>query len=159
MSRKKIKRRKQANRATVRRNTEHKRWTLVIDSQEAAINFYSILYPLYSANGAGLINKEALTYVAAWLDTLSRHIPNIAELANDRRGPFKPRDRSPREIVLELDRKERDLMRFIWQTMYRQLITPETRDSWIRNQGQEDYELAIKDYEAWINALYSSGDR
>ena len=155
MSRKKAKRRKRARQTTVQRNAAGKWWTLVIDSQEAATNFYSILYPLYSSNGAGLINEEALTYVAAWLDTLSKHIPDIAELASDSRGPFRPKDRSPREIVLKLDRKERELMLFIWRVMYRQLITPETRDSWISNQGQEDYELAMKDYEAWISALDS----
>ena len=155
MRRKKVKRRKRARRTAVRHNAESKRWTLVIDSLEAAINFYSVLYPLYSSNGAGLINEEALAYVAAWLDTLSKHIPDIGELANDSRGPFRPRDRSPREIALKLDRKERELMLFIWRVMYRQLITPDARDSWISNQGQEDYELAIKDYEAWISALDS----
>jgi hypothetical protein len=153
MRRKRVKRRKRARRTTVQHNAESKRWTLVIDSQEAAINFYSILYPLYSSNGAGLINEEAVTYVAAWLDTLSKHIPDIAELANDSCGPFRPRDRSPREIVLKLDRKERELMLVIWQAMYQQLIAPETRDGWTRDQGREDYELAMKDYEAWISAL------
>ncbi len=49
-------------------------------------------------------------------------------------------------------------MLFIWQAMHQQLISPETRAGWIRDQGQEDHELAIKDYEAWISALDSPKD-
>ena len=41
--------------------------------------------------------------------------------------------------------------------MYSQLITPKMRGYWIRNQGQEDYELALKNYTSWINTLEGKG--
>lgn len=156
MSRKKGKRqkRKQGRRA---RPIQKKRWTLTIDSKEAAVNFYSILLAFQMSGGGGFINEEALKYITKWLNVISKYDPEIEKLANDRRGPFRERDTSALTITLELDHKERSLMLFIWKTMYNELVTPKMRDNWIRNQGREDYELAVKNYKAWIDSLEGEG--
>ncbi len=109
------------------------------------------------SGGGGLINEEALKYITKWLNVISKYDPDIEKLANDSRGPFRERDTSPLTIALELDHKERSLMLFIWKTMYNELLTPKMRDNWIRNQGQEDYELAVKNYKAWVDSLEGEG--
>jgi len=48
-------------------------------------------------------------------------------------------------------------MLFIWKMMYKQLITPKGRNSWIENQGREDYELALMNFKSWIDSLESEG--
>ena len=35
--------------------------------------------------------------------------------------------------------------------------TPRIRHNWIGNQGQTDYELAVKNYESWISSLEGEG--
>jgi hypothetical protein len=135
-----------------------RRWRLVIDNKESVLNFYSILLALQTSKGSGLIDKEFLPYVNTWLNVISRYDPDIEKRANDtRRGPFRERDISPINITFELDHKEKSLMLYIWRIAYNQMITPETRDNWIKNQGQEDYELALKNYKEWINSLEGEG--
>jgi hypothetical protein len=159
MSRKKAKRyRRKARRSTpTQKNIEKKRWVLTIDSKEAAVNFYSILAAFQRSGGGGLINEEALEYIAKWMNVILEYDPDIEKLADDSRGPFRERDTSPLTISLELNSKERSLMLFIWKTMYSQLITPKMRDHWIKNQGREDYELAMKNYKSWIDSLEGEG--
>ena len=159
MGRKKAKnhKRRQRRLTVTQRSIDKRRWMLTIGSKEAAVNFYSILVAFQRAGGGGLINEEALKYVAKWMDIISEHDPDVEKRADDSRGPFRERDTSPLNIVLELDHRERELMLFIWRTMYSQLIASRTRDNWVRNQGQEDYELAVKDYEAWIDSLEGEG--
>lgn len=157
MSRKRSKRHKRGKLTPVRSKPAKRRWKLTIDSKEASINFYSILIAFQRANGGGLINKEALKYVNIWIDVILEHDPDIERRVNDTRGPFRSRDMSPLNISLELDNKEKDLMLFIRKSMYSQLITPKSRDNWIRNQGREDYELAVKNYRGWIDSLEGEG--
>ncbi len=90
------------------------------------------------------------------MNFISEHVPEVETLAGDSRGPFRKRDMSSISISLELNYKERTLMHFIWKTMYNQLLAPEIRDEWIKNQGIEDYEAAIKNYNAWISSLEGS---
>lgn len=137
--------------------SEDRRWILVIDSKEAAVNFYSILLAFQRSNGGGLINKEALKYVAKWMNVILKHDPDVVERANDSRGPFRARDLSPLDISIQLNRKERAIMLLIWQTLLNQLMTPTNRANWIENQGLEDYELAVKYYKAWIDSLQGEG--
>ncbi len=148
---------KQAHLKSTQNEMEKRRWMLVIDSKEAAINFYSILLALQRSNGGELINKEALRYVTKSMDFISEHVPEVETLVDDSHGPFRKRDMSSLNISLELNYKERTLMHFIWKTMYNQLIAPEIRDDWIKNQGIADYEAAIKNYKAWISSLEGSG--
>ena len=157
MRKKKSRAYKQANLKPAKNGIEKRRWTLVIDSKEAAVNFYSILLGLQRPKGGGLINKEALKYVTKWMNFISEHVPEVETLAGDSHGPFRKRDMSSIIISLELNYKERTLMHFIWKTMYNQLLAPEIRDEWIKNQGIEDYEAAIKNYKAWISSLEESG--
>lgn len=159
MSRKRAKRyRRKPRRSTpTQKNIEKRRWVLTIDSKEAAVNFYSILAAFQGSGGGGLINEEALEYIAKWMHAILQFYPDIEKLADDSRGPFRERDTSPLTISLELNSKERSLMLFIWKTMYSQLITPEMRDNWIKNQGREDYELAVKNYKSWIDSLEGEG--
>ena len=132
---------------------EKRRWKLVIDSKEAAVNFYSILFAFQTSKGGGLLKKEDLKYITKWLNFILAHDPEVEKLAKDRRGPFRKIDTSSITITLELNHKERSLMYLIWTTMYNQLITPEIRDQWIKNQGREDYLTANKNYKAWISSL------
>jgi hypothetical protein len=159
MSRKKGKRykRKQGRSRLTPKNIEKKRWVLTIDSREAAVNFYSILSAFQISAGGDLINEEALKYITKWMNMISKYDPDIEKRADDNRGPSRERDLSPLTISLELNHKERSLMLFIWKTMYNELITSEMRDNWIRNQGREDYELAVKNYEAWVDSLEREG--
>jgi hypothetical protein len=112
---------------------------------------------LQRSEGSGLINKEALSYVTTWMSVISKYDPDIEKKANDTRGKFRKRDISPINITFELNYKEKSLMLFIWKFTYSEMITPETRDNWIKNQGQEDYELALKNYKEWINSLEGEG--
>ena len=144
---------KRANLGPKPNEIEKRRWKLVIDSKEAAVNFYSILFAFQTSKGGGLLKKEDLKYITKWLNFISAHDPEVEKLAKDRRGPFRKRDTSYITITLELNHKERSLMYFIWTTMYNQLITPEIRDQWIKNQGREDYLTANKNYKAWISSL------
>ena len=159
MSRKKEKRhkRKQGKSTPAQKNIENRRWVLTIDSKEAAVNFYSILLAFQRSDGGDLINEAALKYITKWMSVISKYDPDIEKRADDSRGPFRERDRSPFTFYLELDYQERTLMLFIWKTMYSQLITPNMRDNWIRNQGREDYELTLKNYKGWIDTLEGEG--
>jgi hypothetical protein len=136
---------------------EKRRWTLVIDSKEAAVNFYSILLAFQKSKGGGLINKEDIKYVTKWMNFLLDNVPEVEIIAGDSCGPFRKRDMSSLNISLKLNYKERTLMHFIWKTMYNQLIAPEIRDEWMKNQGLDDYEATIKNYKAWISSLEGSG--
>lgn len=155
MSRKKSRRYKRKPKTI---KSGERRWVLIIDSKEAAVNFYSILLSLQKSNGGGLINKEAVKSVETWMNVIKTQDPDVEKRANDPRGPFREREILPLNISLELDDKHRALMHFLWKTMYNQLITPEGRESWIRNQGQQDYEFAVKNYQAWVNSLEGEGD-
>lgn len=157
MAKKKSTAYKQSYLRSTQNEMEKRRWTLVIDTKEAAVNFYSILVALKKSKGGGLINKEALKYVTKWMNFILEHDPEVEKQADDSRGPFGERDMSPLNISLELNYKERTLMHFIWKTMYNQLIAPEVRNDWIKNQGLEKYETAIKNYKAWISSLEGSG--
>ena len=140
------------------KDLEKRPWIFIIDSKEAAINFYSILFPLKISHGGGIIDKKALKYVKKWLDALSKFIPEIKQLALDTsRGPFRQRDISPLNFSLELNYVERNLMLFIWRAMYSQLHSPQIKENWIKNQGKEDYELAVKHYQDWIHSLEGEG--
>lgn len=88
---------------------------------------------------------------------ISKVDPEIVNLANDRRGPFRKRNTSPQNISLELDEQERETMLSIWKTMYNQLLTPQFKRSWIQNQGRADYELSVENYESWISSLAGEG--
>lgn len=135
-----------------------RRWMFIIDSKEAAINFYSILFPLKISHGGGIIDKKALKHVEKWLNTISKFIPDIKKLAHDTAGgPFREQDISPLNLPLELNYEERNLMLFIWRAMYSQLRSPEMKEHWIKNQGKEDYELAVKNYKGWIHSLEREG--
>jgi len=140
------------------KDLDKRRWIFIIDSKEAAINFYSILFPLKISHGGGIIDKKALKHVEKWLDTISKFIPDIKKLAHDTaRGPFRERDISPLNLPLELNYEERNLMLFIWRAMYSQLRSPKMKEHWIKNQGKEDYELAVKNYKGWIHSLEREG--
>ena len=80
-------------------------------------------------------------------------MPDIPIKAHDTRGQFRKRDIAPLNLAFELDDKERNVMLFIWKTMYKQIITPKMRDEWIQNQGEDDYKLTVKNYEDWITSL------
>lgn len=135
----------------------NRRWKLTIDSQEAAVNFYSILHAFQKSGGGDLIDAEALAYVKKWIGFITQQYPGVVARANDSHGPFRVRDTSPQDISLELNERERALMLYIWRTMYMQLITPSVQEDWIRNQGRLDYELAVKNYQSWINSLEGEG--
>lgn len=135
----------------------NRRWQLTIDSKEAAVNFYSVLHAFQKSGGGGLIHAEALAYVKKWIGFITQQYPGVVARANDSHGPFRVRDTSPQDISLELNERERALMLYIWKTMYEQLITPSVQNNWIRNQGRLDYELAVKNYQSWINSLEDEG--
>jgi hypothetical protein len=128
-------------------------WTLRLGSMEEALNLYSILLAFQQSDGGGLINREALEYVARWTDEIAHLVPGIDALANDRQGPFREKDYSPLDASLHLDEKERSLMLFVCQVIHAQLLTPEGKRNWIENQGQEDYQMAVKGYQRWIRSL------
>jgi len=133
--------------------TNKKIWILTFDSREAAVNLYSILLAFQQSKGSGIINREAVRCITQWLKNISRQIPNIDELANDPHGPFKQRDTSPIRASLELDSRERSLMLYICKIIYEQLATPKGRLDWIKNQGQADYDFAVKNYKDWLTVL------
>ena len=128
-------------------------WTLHLGSIEQALNLYSVLLAFQKSDGGGLINREALEYVAKWTDMIADQVPNIDRLANDRQGPFRAKDYSPLDTSLLLDEKERSLMLFVCKVIRAQLLTPEGKKNWIENQGQEDYQIAVKGYRRWIRSL------
>ena len=139
--------------------TRHKRWVLVIDSKEAAVNLYSILSAFHQSGSRGRIDREGIRHIANWLKLISEQVPNIRDLASDVRGPFREKDLSPIGFSLELDSRERALMLFICKTTHTQLIASKGRRNWIENQGHADYELAVKHFQTWANSLEEEGAR
>jgi hypothetical protein len=134
-------------------NKHTKLWILTFDSKEAAVNLYGILLAFQQSQGGGLLNKEAVRCVARWLEAISRQVPDVGDLSNDSRGPFRLRDLSPIAASLELDSKERSLMLYICKIISEELATPQGRRDWIKNQGQADYDLAVKHYTMWLAVL------
>ncbi len=128
-------------------------WTLPLGSVEQALNLYSILQAFQRSDGGDLLNRDALAYVARWVDEIAGQVPAVVELANDRQGPFREKDYAPLDASLRLNKKERSLMLFICQGMQAQLLTPEGKRNWIDNQGQEDYQMAVQGYQQWIRSL------
>ena len=132
---------------------QQNRWTLIIDSKEAAVNLYSILLAFHQSGGGGLIDRKGARHIAKWLRIISEQVPDVRDLADDSRGPFRERDLSSISVSLELDSRERALMLSICKTIHRQLTTPEGRRNWIENQGRADYELAAKNFRSWVDSL------
>jgi hypothetical protein len=128
-------------------------WTLPLGSIEQALNLYSVLLAFQQSEGSGLINREALAYVARWVGEIADQVPGIDKLANDRQGPFRKKDYSPLNASLLLDERERSLMLFVCQVIHAQLLTPEGKRNWLENQGQEDHQMAVKGYQQWIRSL------
>ena len=157
MSRKKQRKSKRADLKRIIKTSEKRHWKVIIDSQEASANFYSLLSALQKEKGSGLINKKALRYVTRWINVIKKNDPDVEERSNDTRGPFRERDLSPFTFSLELDQRERELMLFLWKTMYIELTTRQTQDNWISSHGREDYESAVKNYQSWINSLEEEG--
>jgi hypothetical protein len=58
---------------------------------------------------------------------------------------------------LELDPKERTLMLAICKIIHGQLTIPTGRRNWVENQGRADYELAVKNFQIWVNSLGGEG--
>ena len=137
--------------------TQQKRWVLVIDSKEAAVNLYSILLAFRQSEGSGLIDRESVKYITKWLKVISEQVPGVRDLADDNRGPLRERDLSPIDATLELDPKERALMLTMCRIIHGQLTTPNGRRNWIENQGRADYELAVKNFQTWVNSLEREG--
>jgi ribosomal protein L5 len=149
MSRKKKVRHRRSKPASVRQ----KRWVLNIDSQEAAVNLYSILVAFHQSGGGGLVDRKGVAQIAKWLKAISEQVPEVRRLAGDVRGPFRERDLSPIGVSLELDARERALMLYICKTIHSQLTAAEGRRNWIENQGRADYEVAVKNFQTWVNTL------
>jgi hypothetical protein len=135
--------------------TKAKPWRLVLETTEAALNLYSILWSFRSEMGAHVLNDEDLAYVEVWLGLIESAVPSILTLAEDERGPFRERDNRQIHLVMPLDDKERELMLFICQLIYQQMLQPEERERWIQNQGQADYDMAVTHYRGWIGELTS----
>ena len=154
MGRKKVIRRKRSRSAPKQQN----RWTLIFDSKEAAVNLYSILLAFHQSRGGGLIDRKGVRHIAKWLRNISEQVPDVRDLADDSQGPFRERDLSPINVSLRLDSGERALMLFICSTIHRQLTTPEGRHNWIENQGRADYEIAVKNYQSWLDSLEGEGE-
>jgi hypothetical protein len=133
------------------------RLTLHLGSREEALNLYSILVAFQVSDGAGILNQEALATVGRWVEAIEVQVPGIKALAGDTRGPFREKDYTPLAASLVLDEKERSLMLFVCQVSYSQLLTPEGRQDWIRNQGRGDYEVVVKSYRRWIESLSKTG--
>ena len=136
---------------------QQKRWVLVIDSKEAAVNLYSILLAFCQSEGSGLIDRESVKYITKWLKVISEQVPGARDLADDNRGPLRERDLSPIDANLELDPKERALILTMCSIIHGQLTTPNGRRNWIENQGRADYELAVKNFQTWVNSLEREG--
>lgn len=132
---------------------QQNRWTLVLDSREAAVNLYSILLAFYHSRSEGLVDREGARYIAKWLRDISDRVPEVRELADDSSGPFRERDLSPIDVSLKLDSEERALMLSICRLIHSQLTTPEARRNWIENQGRSDYEMAVKNFRSWVASL------
>jgi len=130
---------------------------LVIDSKEAAVNLYSILLAFCQSEGSGLIDRESVKYITKWLKVISEQVPGARDLADDNRGPLRERDLSPIDANLELDPKERALILTMCSIIHGQLTTPNGRRNWIENQGRADYELAVKNFQTWVNSLEREG--
>jgi hypothetical protein len=130
---------------------------LVMDSKEAAVNLYSILLAFRQSEGSDLIDRENAKYITKWLKVISEQVPGVRDLADDNRGPLRGRDLSPIDAILELDPKERTLMLTICKIIHGQLTTPNGRRNWIENQGRADYELAVKNFQTWVNSLEGEG--
>jgi hypothetical protein len=140
-----------------RKKEKKKRWKVTIDSKEAAVNFFSILRAFQRAEGRGFIDQDVLRYIDKWISEIKKKDPDAEERSNDRRGPFRERDLTSINISFMLNHNEREVMLFMWKTIYSQLITPEGRENWVNNQGSADYELAMKNYRDWIASLESEG--
>ncbi|MCP4599554.1 MAG: hypothetical protein GY847_03275 [Proteobacteria bacterium] len=132
---------------------QQNRWTLNVDSKEAAVNLYSILLAFRQSESEGLIDRKGARYIAKWLKVISEQVPAVENLVVDNRGPFRERGLSPINVSLELDSRERALMLFICKTIYSQLTTSEGRRNWIENQGRADYKLAVKNFQTWVKTL------
>jgi hypothetical protein len=128
-------------------------WTLPLGSREEALNLYSVLIAFQMSDGSGVINREALHTVGCWVEAIKAQVPDIEVLASDTRGPFREKDYAPLAASLVLDEKERSLMLFVCQVIYSQLLSAEGKQNWIKNQGQGDYEVAVKSYRRWIESL------
>jgi hypothetical protein len=109
------------------------------------------------SEGSGLIDRESVKYITKWLKVISEQVPGVRDLADDNRGPLRERDLSPIDATLELDPKERTLMLTICKIIHGQLTTPNGRRNWIKNQGRADYELAVKNFQTWMNSLEGEG--
>ena len=153
MSRRKAIRRKRSKLG----RTRHLRWVLTVDTEEAAVNLYSILLAFHQSEGGGLVDRKSTKYIAKWLKIISEQVPDVRDLASDDRGPLRERHISPVNVSLDLDSRERALMLFICKTLYGQLCTSEGRRDWIKNQDRADYELAVKNFRGWVNTLEGEG--
>jgi hypothetical protein len=133
------------------------RWVLTIDSREAAVNLYSILMAFRKSEGTGFIDRESARHITRWLKAISEQVPGVKDLADDTRGPFRKRDLSSIDATLELGPRERNLMLTICKLIHGQLTTPKGKRDWIENQGRADYELAVKNFQTWVNSLEGEG--
>ena len=130
-------------------------WTLTLKTKESAINFYSLLTAFQQAEG--ILKKAALRVVGQWVTQLRQQVSDIEEIAHDQRGPYRERLLAPLNVDIPVHIKNRALMQFMCQTMYAQMQNPKDRQHWIENQGREDYELAVQDYQLWMQQLEGAG--
>ncbi len=68
MSRKKQRKSKRTDLKRVIKTSEKRHWKVIIDSQEASVNFYSLLSALQKEKGSNLVNIKALRYVTRWIN-------------------------------------------------------------------------------------------
>jgi len=130
-----------------------KQWSLVIESKESALNLYSILLA-FTSDASKVLDTKAKKHAKNWLEIIECDVPDICMLVDDTaKGPFRELYISPLDIEIKLDFKERKLMLFICKAFYNQLLSPEGRDNWINNQGQENYDFALEDFRNWIEML------
>ncbi len=130
-------------------------WMLTLKTKESAINFYSLLTAFQHSEG--MLKKPALGVVAQWVARLMEQVPDIEEIAHDQRGSCRERLLAPLNAEIPVHIKHRALMQFMCQTMYAQMQDPKHRQGWIENQGREDYELAVQDYQLWMQQLAGQG--
>ena len=133
-------------------------WVMHIDTREAAVNLYSILQAFHRSGRTGIGGRESVRHIEKWLSSIEKQVSDVKRLAADTQGPFRKRDLSPIDVSLELDAKERALMLTICQIIHSQLLTSEGKRNWIENQGRADYELAVKNFKGWVNALSREKD-
>ncbi|MCP4697407.1 MAG: hypothetical protein GY862_11225 [Gammaproteobacteria bacterium] len=131
-----------------------KKWSIVVYTKESSVNLYGALLALKKLSESGGMDKEAVKYAEKWMRRIKKHVPDIEERGYAK-GKLHVNDLSPLKLRIKLNEEEKEVMESICSIMYSKLLLPKIKGSWIRNQGVQGYEYALKNYKGWTEALES----